>query len=39
VSDVLGGFLIGGLWLVIGITFRGYYFYIASLKEGENEFN
>ncbi len=33
-SDVLGGFLIGGLWLVAGITFRERHFYIASLKKG-----
>ena len=35
-SDVLGGFLIGGLWLIVGITFRERHFYIASLKAGKN---
>ncbi len=35
-SDVLGGFLIGGLWLVIGITFREHHFYTTSLKKGKN---
>lgn len=35
-SDVIGGFLIGGLWLVAGITFREHHFYIASLKKGKN---
>jgi membrane-associated phospholipid phosphatase len=34
-SDVLGGFLIGGLWLTAGITFRERHFYISSLKKGE----
>ncbi len=33
-SDVLGGFLIGGLWLVVGITFRERHFYNSSLKKG-----
>ncbi len=32
-SDVLGGFLIGGLWLVMGITFREMHFYTRSLKK------
>ena len=36
-SDVLGGFLMGGLWLVAGITFRERHFYIASLKKGKNQ--
>lgn len=35
-SDVLGGFLIGGLWLVAGITFREHHFYTNSLKKGKN---
>lgn len=35
-SDVLGGFLIGGLWLVVGITFRERHFYLSSLKKGKN---
>jgi membrane-associated phospholipid phosphatase len=35
-SDVLGGFLIGGLWLVAGITFREHNFYTNSLKKGKN---
>lgn len=35
-SDVIGGFLIGGLWLVASITFRERHFYIASLKKGKN---
>lgn len=35
-SDVIGGFLIGGLWLVAGITFRERHFYIASLKKGKD---
>jgi undecaprenyl-diphosphatase len=35
-SDVLGGFLIGGLWLVVGITFRERHFYMSSLKKGKN---
>ena len=35
-SDVLGGFLVGGLWLVAGITFRERHFYMASLKKGKN---
>src|ERR1035437_8336078 len=35
-SDVLGGFLIGGLWLVVGITFRERHFHNASLKKGKN---
>ena len=35
-SDVIGGFLMGGLWLVAGITFRERHFYIASLKKGKN---
>ena len=35
-SDVLGGFLIGGLWLVVGITFRERHFYNDSLKKGKN---
>lgn len=35
-SDVLGGFLVGGLWLVAGITFRERHFYIDSLKKGKN---
>jgi undecaprenyl-diphosphatase len=32
-SDVLGGFIMGGLWLVVGITFRERHFYTASLKK------
>jgi undecaprenyl-diphosphatase len=35
-SDVLGGFLLGGLWLVAGITFRERHFYISSLKKGKS---
>src|ERR1035437_4414746 len=35
-SDVLGGFMIGGLWLVVGITFRERHFHNASLKKGKN---
>jgi undecaprenyl-diphosphatase len=35
-SDVIGGFLIGGLWLVAGVTFRERHFYMASLKKGKN---
>ncbi len=35
-SDVLGGFLIGGLWLVAGITFREQHFYTTSIKKGKN---
>ncbi len=35
-SDVLGGFLIGGLWLVVGITFRERHFYTASIKKGKD---
>jgi undecaprenyl-diphosphatase len=35
-SDVLGGFIIGGLWLIVGITFRERHFYNASLKKGKN---
>ena len=31
-SDVLGGFLVGGLWLIVGITFRERHFYVSSLK-------
>ncbi|MES2315808.1 MAG: phosphatase PAP2 family protein [Patescibacteria group bacterium] len=34
-SDVIGGFLIGGLWLVAGITFRERHFYVDSLKKGK----
>ncbi len=34
-SDVLGGFLIGGLWLVAGIVFREHHFYTSTLKKGE----
>ena len=33
-SDVLGGFLMGGLFLVIGITFRERHFYTSSIKKG-----
>ncbi len=32
-SDVLGGFLIGGLWLVVGVTFREMHFYTRPLKK------
>lgn len=32
-SDVLGGFLIGGLWLIAGVTIREHRFYLASLKK------
>ena len=32
-SDVIGGFLMGGLWLVAGITFRERHFYTTSLKK------
>lgn len=35
-SDVIGGFLIGGIWFVAGITFRERHFYISSLKKGKN---
>jgi len=35
-SDVLGGFLMGGLWLVVGIIFRERHFYNASLPKGKN---
>src|ERR1035437_7244754 len=35
-SDVIGGLLLGGLWLVPGITFRERHFYISSLKKGKN---
>lgn len=35
-SDVLGGFLVGGIWLVVGITFRERHFYLSSLKKGKN---
>lgn len=35
-SDVLGGFLVAGLWLVAAITFRERNFYIDSLKKGKN---
>src|ERR1035437_2245001 len=35
-SDVLGGFLIGGLWLTVGITFRERHFYNDSLKKGKS---
>lgn len=35
-SDVIGGFLIGSLWLVAGITFRERHFYISSLKKGKS---
>jgi undecaprenyl-diphosphatase len=34
-SDVLGGFLMGGLWLIVGITFREQHFYAASLTKGK----
>jgi undecaprenyl-diphosphatase len=33
-SDVLGGFLIGGLWLVAGMIFRERHFYVSTLKKG-----
>ncbi len=33
-SDVLGGFLVGGLWLIVGIIFREQHFYTASIKKG-----
>ncbi len=32
-SDVLGGFLLGALWLVAGITFRERHFYISSINK------
>lgn len=35
-SDVLGGFLVGGLWLVVGITFRERHFYTSSIKKGKD---
>ncbi len=35
-SDVLGGFLLGGLWLLAGITFREQHFYTASIKKGKD---
>lgn len=35
-SDIIGGFLVGGLWLVVGITFRERHFYISSPKKGKN---
>src|ERR1035437_1614799 len=35
-SDVIGGFIMGGLWLVAGITFREHHFYNTSLKKGKN---
>ncbi len=36
-SDVLGGFLLGGLWLIVGITFREQHFYTSSIKKGKDE--
>ncbi len=33
-SDVLGGFLLGALWLVAGMTFREQHFYTSSIKKG-----
>jgi len=33
-SDVIGGFLMGGLWLVVGMTFREQHFYTYSIKKG-----
>lgn len=33
-SDVVAGFLMGGLWLVIGMIFRERHFYVAGLKKG-----
>jgi membrane-associated phospholipid phosphatase len=35
-SDVIGGFLVGSLWLIVGITFRERHFYIASIKKGKD---
>jgi undecaprenyl-diphosphatase len=35
-SDVIGGFLIGGLWLIVSITFRERHFYLSSLKKGKS---
>ena len=35
-SDVIGGFLIGGLWLLVGIVFREHHFYNSSLKKGKS---
>lgn len=34
-SDVVGGFAIGALWLVAGIIFREHHFYTSSLKKGK----
>ncbi|MBA3733525.1 phosphatase PAP2 family protein [Patescibacteria group bacterium] len=36
-SDVLGGLLLGGLWLIAGMTFREEHFYVESLKKGKTE--
>ena len=36
-SDVLGGFLIGGLWLTVGITFREHHFYSNSIKKEKDK--
>ncbi len=33
-SDVLGGFLMGGLFLVAGIVFREQHFYTSNIKKG-----
>lgn len=32
-SDVLGGFLMGALWLVVGITFRERHFYTSNINK------
>ncbi len=36
-SDVLGGYLLGGLWLAVGIILRERHFYTNAIKKGKTE--